>query len=96
MPSLFPEPHEEDYSLPYFLKSDERYVELMYQVHSLLENWPNLSLRDITRLKDAYEQVKGNSHHGFEPTYDSHPKDAQDSQRRGYCWWCGKNESNHP
>lgn len=77
-----PAPSNEDYQLPWFLKDDEKYVELMAAVASMLHAFPASKVEDWARLNEAYSQVVRGPH-------------IYESASGLVCMWCQKGFNDH-
>ena len=92
-----PEPSNEDYQLPYFLKDEEKYVELMAAVAKLLEGYPyDIDQEDFSRLAEAYSQVIRGPHvYMGVSTVKFNPEPKKIYIVPGTCIWCGIDSRNH-
>lgn len=92
-----PEPRPEDFQLPYFLRDEEKYVELMASVADLLSTYPEQRLAQLARLNEAYQQITHGPHR-FEAMFER-SKDPMDAyygiQTTQYCMWCQRPDTNH-
>jgi hypothetical protein len=58
-----PDPKQEDFCLPYFLKDEEKYVDLMAAVASILRAFPDVVTREHWEsLNEAYQQIVRGPH----------------------------------
>jgi hypothetical protein len=91
----------EDYLLPYFLKDEEKYVELMSAVADILHAFPDVvERRHWERLNEAYHQVIHGSHRyeKVSPGLYSILGGAVQQGIRMYaehCVWCGVDIREH-
>lgn len=94
-----PESGNEDYQLPWFLKDDEKYVELMAAVSGMLSSFiAGPDLKQWERLNEAYHQVTHGPHR-----YEGTPREAWIWVNRSEevrlvpykCIWCNKDINNH-
>jgi len=93
-----PEPSNEDFQLPWFLRSDEKYVELMAAVASMLDAFPeSINRKHWERLVEAYSQITYGPH-----KYESVPDKAHYTYLGmdfrpipSGCLWCSKDSISH-
>ncbi len=97
-----PDAKQEDFCLPYFLKDDEKYVDLMTAVASILRAFPeSVTRKHWSDLNEAYHQVT----HGPHPyegaglgLYTTNGMRAEASTflgTPGECVWCQTSVSQH-
>ena len=93
-----PEPSAEDFQLPWFLKDDEKYVELMAAVATILDAYPvDVEAKHWARLNEAYSQVVRGPHSyvGFTQYNITPTTRANLALVPGHCLWCDKDAISH-
>lgn len=94
-----PSPQQEDFCLPYFLKDEEKYVDLMVAVADILRAFPDAVTRENWEaLNEAYHQITHGPHlyEGF--SAGIYPKNGLRESfqlRANECIWCRTSVSEH-
>lgn len=92
-----PEPSNEDYQLPWFLRDEEKYVELMAAVAKLLDGFPyDIDHEDFSRLNEAYSQIIRGPHAYVGVSGVKFGVETKKIYMTpGHCVWCDKDSYNH-